>query len=62
MAELRIFARVHADRGGNLHLDADGAHHVPQEALIGIVYVVAAALGMLLLSRSAEGTRSCAAL
>jgi zinc/manganese transport system permease protein len=28
---------------------------VPQEALIGIVYVVAAALGILLLSRSAEG-------
>lgn len=30
-------------------------HRVPQEALIGIVYVVAAAMGMLLLSRSAEG-------
>jgi zinc/manganese transport system permease protein len=30
-------------------------HHVPQEALIGIVYVVAAALGILMLSRSAEG-------
>jgi zinc/manganese transport system permease protein len=30
-------------------------HHVPQEALIGIVYVVAAALGILLLSNSAEG-------
>jgi zinc/manganese transport system permease protein len=30
-------------------------HHVPQEALIGIVYVVAAATGILLLSRSAEG-------
>lgn len=30
-------------------------HHVPQEALIGIVYVVAAALGILLLSKSAEG-------
>lgn len=29
--------------------------HVPQEALIGIVYVVAAAAGILLLSRSAEG-------
>lgn len=28
---------------------------VPQEALIGIVYVVAAAMGLLLLSRSAEG-------
>ena len=28
---------------------------VPQEALIGIVYVVAAATGILLLSRSAEG-------
>jgi zinc/manganese transport system permease protein len=28
---------------------------VPQEALIGIVYVVSAALGILLLSRSAEG-------
>jgi zinc/manganese transport system permease protein len=28
---------------------------VPQEALIGIVYVVAAAAGLLLLSRSAEG-------
>jgi zinc/manganese transport system permease protein len=32
-----------------------GHHHVPQEALIGIVYVVAAAMGILLLSRSAEG-------
>ena len=31
-------------------------HHVPQEALIGIVYVVAAALGILLLSNSPEGT------
>src|SRR5258706_15387509 len=30
-------------------------HHVPQEALIGIVYVVSAAMGILLLSRSAEG-------
>lgn len=30
-------------------------HRVPQEALIGIVYVVAAALGVLLLSRNAEG-------
>ena len=30
-------------------------HRVPQEALIGIVYVVAAAAGLLLLSRSAEG-------
>src|SRR5882757_2454409 len=30
-------------------------HHVPQEALIGIVYVVAAALGILLLSNSPEG-------
>jgi zinc/manganese transport system permease protein len=29
--------------------------HVPQEALIGIVYVVAAAAGLLLLSRSPEG-------
>ncbi len=32
-----------------------GHHHVPQEALIGIVYVVAAALGIVLLSKSAEG-------
>src|SRR5213592_617944 len=30
-------------------------HRGPQEALIGIVYVVAAALGILLLSNSAEG-------
>jgi zinc/manganese transport system permease protein len=30
-------------------------HRVPQEALIGIVYVVAAGAGILLLSRSAEG-------
>jgi zinc/manganese transport system permease protein len=30
-------------------------HRVPQEALIGIVYVVAAAAGLLLLSRSPEG-------
>jgi zinc/manganese transport system permease protein len=30
-------------------------HRVPQEALIGIVYVVAAAAGILLLSRSAHG-------
>src|SRR5207249_6643878 len=30
-------------------------HRVPQEALIGIVCVVAAALGIMLLSRSAEG-------
>src|SRR5262249_19242340 len=29
--------------------------HVPQEALIGIVYVVAAALGILLLSNNPEG-------
>jgi zinc/manganese transport system permease protein len=31
------------------------AERVPQEALIGIVYVVAAAAGLLLLSRTAEG-------
>ena len=31
------------------------SHRVPQEALIGIVYVVAAALGILLLSNNAEG-------
>lgn len=30
-------------------------HRVPQEALIGIIYVVTAALGILLLSRSPEG-------
>ena len=30
-------------------------HRVPQEALIGIVYVVAAAAGLLLLSRNPEG-------
>ena len=30
-------------------------HRVPQEALIGIVYVVTAALGILLLSNNAEG-------
>ena len=30
-------------------------HRVPQEALIGIVYVVAAAMAILLLSQSAEG-------
>lgn len=30
-------------------------HRVPQEALIGIIYVVAAALGILLLSNSPEG-------
>ncbi len=30
-------------------------HRVPQEALIGITYVVAAAIGILLLSRTAEG-------
>jgi zinc/manganese transport system permease protein len=30
-------------------------HRVPQEALIGIVYVVAAALGILLLSQNTEG-------
>jgi zinc/manganese transport system permease protein len=30
-------------------------HRVPQEALIGIVYVVSAAAGILLLSRTAEG-------
>lgn len=34
----------------------DSHHHrVPQEALIGIVYVVAAAAGMLMLSRTTEG-------
>ncbi|HWA86533.1 MAG TPA: iron chelate uptake ABC transporter family permease subunit [Opitutus sp.] len=31
------------------------SHRVPQEALIGIVYVVTAAFGILLLSRSPEG-------
>jgi zinc/manganese transport system permease protein len=31
------------------------SHRVPQEALIGIVYVVTAAMGILLLSRSPEG-------
>ena len=31
-------------------------HHVPQEALIGIVYVVAAAIGILLLNQSPNGS------
>src|SRR5262249_3909955 len=30
-------------------------HHVPQEALIGIIYVVSAAVGILLLSNSPHG-------
>src|SRR5438093_7312922 len=34
---------------------AKSYHRVPQEALIGIVYVVAAAAGILLLSKSAAG-------
>jgi zinc/manganese transport system permease protein len=34
---------------------AKSHHQVPQEALIGIVYVVSAAMGILLLSRSAHG-------
>ena len=33
-------------------------HRVPQEALIGIVYVVSAAAAVLLLSQSARGTKS----
>jgi zinc/manganese transport system permease protein len=36
-------------------LTRGGDHRVPQEALIGIVYVVAAAFGILLLSRNPEG-------
>jgi len=36
-------------------LTRNSSHRVPQEALIGIVYVVAAACGMLLLSRTTEG-------
>ena len=38
-----------------LTLTRPSGKHVPQEALIGIVYVVAAAAGILLLSRSPEG-------
>lgn len=40
---------------GLFTLTRTGHHRVPQEALIGIVYVVTAALGILLLSRSPEG-------
>jgi len=36
-------------------LTRDVKHRVPQEALIGIVYVVAAAAGLVLLSRNPEG-------
>jgi zinc/manganese transport system permease protein len=36
-------------------LTRNAQHRVPQEALIGIVYVVAAAAGLLLLSRNPEG-------
>src|SRR5882724_11018785 len=36
-------------------LTRNADHRVPQEALIGIVYVVAAATGILMLSKSAEG-------
>jgi len=36
-------------------LTRDVKHRVPQEALIGIIYVVAAAAGLLLLSRNPEG-------
>src|SRR3954467_3592753 len=40
---------------GIFTLTRSRSHRVPQEALIGIVYVVTAALGILLLSRSPEG-------
>lgn len=40
---------------GIFTLTRSSGHRVPQEALIGIVYVVTAALGILLLSRSPEG-------
>jgi zinc/manganese transport system permease protein len=40
---------------GVLTLTRPSGRRVPQEALIGIVYVVAAAAGLLLLSRSPEG-------
>ena len=40
---------------GLFTLTRTGHHRVPQEALIGIVYVVTAGLGILLLSRSPEG-------
>ena len=34
---------------------------MPQEALIGIIYVVAAAAGILLMSKSPHGKRNCSA-
>ena len=40
---------------GIFTLTRTASHRVPQEALIGIIYVVTAALGILLLSRSPEG-------
>ena len=40
---------------GILTLTRPSGRRVPQEALIGIVYVVAAAASFLLLSRSPEG-------
>jgi zinc/manganese transport system permease protein len=41
---------------------ADGPQRVPQEALIGIVYVVAAAASILLLSRSSAGKEELQAI
>lgn len=40
---------------GLFALTRSASHHVPQEALIGIIYVVSAALGILMLNRNPHG-------
>lgn len=53
---LLLVAGIHLGRGADLYVHATApARAVPLEALVGIVYVVAAAAGILLLSKSAHG-------
>ena len=56
IADLRLVARLHAVRGGAARLHAHlVAARIPQEALIGVIYVVAAAAAILLVDRAPQG-------
>ena len=53
--DLRLFARLRARRRALLAATRAWSARVPQEALIGVVYVVAAAASILLIDRAPQG-------
>ena len=53
--DLRLFARLHPARGAAARVHPAWSARIPQEALIGVIYVVAAAAAILLIDRAPQG-------